>query len=108
MDPGAIFEMAISISSRGVITVMKILVDIPMNDYTNFLQRCDASRPEYEMLKNGIITQDREKRPAVEILCDVEDAKMILNLASEVYPYAVAHVRECISLARKPQSSAAQ
>jgi hypothetical protein len=87
---------------------MKILVDIPMDDYNNFLQRCDASRPEYETLKNGIITQDREKRPAVEILCDVEDAKMILDLASEIYPHAVAHVRECISLARKPHSAAAQ
>jgi hypothetical protein len=84
---------------------MKILVDIPMDDYNSFLQRCDASRPEYEMLKNGIITQDREKRPAVEILCDVKDATMILELASEIYPHAVAHVQESINLARKPQSA---
>ena len=87
---------------------MKILIDIPMDDYNNFLQRCDAARPEYEMLKNGIITQDREKRRAVEILCAVEDAKMILDLASEIYPHAVPHVQESISLARRPQSAAAQ
>jgi hypothetical protein len=87
---------------------MKILVDIPMDDYNNFLQRCDANRPEYEMLKNGIITQDREKRPAVEILCEVEDARMILELASEIYPHAVAHVEESINLARKPQSATEQ
>jgi hypothetical protein len=84
---------------------MKILVDIPMDDYNNFLQRCDASRPEYEMLKNGIITKDREKRPAVEILCELEDARMILELASEVYPHAMRHVEESISLARRPKSA---
>lgn len=86
---------------------MKILIDIPMDDYNNFLQRCDATRPEYEMLRNGMITRDREKRPAVEILCDLEDAKMILDLAGEVYPHAVPHVQESINLARKPQSAAA-
>jgi len=85
---------------------MKILIDFPMDDYNNFLQRCDATRPEYEMLKNGIITQDREKRPAVEILCAVEDAKMILDLASEIYPHAVSHVQESISLARRPSAAA--
>ena len=82
---------------------MKILVDIPMDEYNNFLQRCDATRPEYEMLKNGIITKDREKRPAVEILCEVEDAKLILDLASEVYPHVARHVEESISLARRPK-----
>jgi len=87
---------------------MNILVDIPMDDYNNFLERCDAGRPEYEMLKNGIITQDRDKRPAVEILCDVEDARMILDLASEIYPHAVAHVEESINLARKPESATEQ
>jgi len=87
---------------------MKILIDIPMEDYSKFLQRCDATRPEYEMLKTGIVTQDREKRRAVEILCDVEDAKMILDLASEIYPHAVPHVQESISLARRPQTAAAQ
>ena len=87
---------------------MKILVDIPMDDYNNFVQRCDATRPEYEMLKTGLITRDREKRPAVEILCEVEDAKMILDLASEIYPHAVPHVQESISLARRPHSDAAR
>jgi hypothetical protein len=28
---------------------------------------------------------------------------MILELASEIYPHAVAHVEESINLARKPQ-----
>ncbi len=40
-------------------------------------------------------------------LCELEDAKMILDLAGEIYPHAVPHVQESISLARKPQSAAA-
>lgn len=84
---------------------MKILVDIPMDDYNNLLQKCEATRPEYEMLKNGIITEDREKRRAVEILCDVDDAKMILDLASKVYPHAAPHVQESINLARGLRSA---
>jgi hypothetical protein len=87
---------------------MKILVDIPMDDYNMFLQKCEATRPEYELLKNGIITKDREKRDAVEILCDVEDAKMILDLASQICPHAAPHVQESISLARKPQLASPQ
>ena len=84
---------------------MKIIVGIPMDDYNNFVERCDAARPEYEMLKNGVITQDREKRRAVEILCDLEDAKMILDLASEICPHAAPHVEESISLARGLRSA---
>ena len=87
---------------------MKILDDIPMHDYNMFLQKCEATRPEYELLKNGIITKDREKRDAVEILCDVEDAKMILDLASQICPHAAAHVQESISVARKPQLASPQ
>src|SRR5688500_8231669 len=93
---------------QGVITAMRILIEIAMDDSKYVLERYNATRPEYEMLKNGVITQDREKRPAVEILCAVEDAKMILDLASEIYPHAVSHVQESISLARRPQSAAAQ
>jgi hypothetical protein len=83
---------------------MKILIHIPMDDYNNFVQRCDASRPEYETLKNGVINRDGNERVAVEILCAVEDAKMLLQLAAQIYPLAAPHVEESISLARQPQS----
>ena len=79
---------------------MKILMHIPMEDYENFVQRCDSSRPEYETLKNGVIKREGKKRVAVEILCTVEDAKMLLQLASQIYPLAAQHVIESISLAQ--------
>jgi hypothetical protein len=83
---------------------MKILINIPMDDYNNFLQHCDATRPEYELLKNGAITRDRQQRRGVEILCEVDDAKGILELANAIYPDVVPHVQESISLARRLQS----
>ena len=49
---------------------MKKFVDIPLDHYNGFVERCDASRPEYEILKNGVITRDRQERRAVEILCE--------------------------------------
>ena len=83
---------------------MKIFVDIPLDHYNGFVERCDASRPEYEILKNGVITRDRQERRAVEILCEVQDAKMILDLASHIYPHAAPHLEASISLARQPRS----
>ena len=83
---------------------MKILIHIPMEDYNKFVQRCDASRREYETLKNGVIKRDGKKRVSVEILCNVEDAKMLLQLATQICPLAAPYINESISLARQPQS----
>ena len=79
---------------------MKILIHIPIEDYENFVQRCDSSRPEYETLKNGVIKREDKKRVAVEILCTVEDAKTLLQLASQIYPLAAQHVMKSSSLAQ--------
>ena len=80
---------------------MKILVDIPIEAYNNFVQRCDASRPEYEILKNGMIIRARNEA-GVEILCAIEDAQSLLDLANDIYPQAAPHVERSISLARQP------
>jgi len=51
------------------------------------------------MLKNGIITKDRQQRPAVEILCDVKDAEMIVELAMTICPRVAAQLQERIAQA---------
>jgi hypothetical protein len=86
---------------------MKIFIDIPIDHYHNLLQRCGPAHPEYELLKNGVITRDREKCPAVEILCEPEDARRILDLANAIYPNIAPHLEESISLARQPQCTKA-
>jgi hypothetical protein len=37
--------------------VMEIMVNIPMVSYEDMLKRCDPSRPEYELLKNGLVME---------------------------------------------------
>jgi hypothetical protein len=81
---------------------MKFLVNIPMDEYNNLVQRCDPSRPEYEMLKNGLIIRDREQRTAVELLCELDEATLLLDLASQIYPKAAVHVQESIRRGRQP------
>jgi len=76
-----------------------------MDEYNNLVQRCDPSRPEYEMLKNGLIIRDREQRTAVELLCDIDEATLLLDLARQMYPDAAVHVQERISRARQPAAT---
>ena len=73
-----------------------------MDQYSGFLGKCDISSPEYEMLKNGLITRDGEQRAAVEILCELEDAKRLLDLASRIHPETAPRLEKCIKLARQP------
>jgi hypothetical protein len=60
---------------------------------------------EYLILKNGIVSHDQDEgadEPTVEILCEVERAKFLLDLATLVYPAAAPHIEKGISYAREP------
>jgi hypothetical protein len=83
---------------------MKILVSIPMEIYNGLLGRCSLLSREYLILKNGIIRRDRDKRsghPTVEILCEVQRAKFLLDFATLVYPAAAAHIEKSMTLSRE-------
>lgn len=52
---------------------------------------------EYEILKNGVITQYGEKSKSarsVVILCDPADAKLLLSFARRLYPVASRQIRQ--------------
>ena len=83
----------------------RIIVDIPMEHYNNLLQRCDAKRPEFETLKNGVINRVKEPQ-AVEILCPIEEARLLLEFATEIYPQAAVHVAHSIDAGRELSSHA--
>jgi hypothetical protein len=87
---------------QGVAATMKLLIDIPMDQYSGFLGKCDVLSPEYEMLKNGVITGDGEQHAAVEFLCRIDDAKRLLDLATRIYPETASRIEQCIKLARQP------
>ena len=79
---------------------MKILIVIPIDPYRVLLSRCEISRPEYRVLTNGIITERPDAQRVVQILCDLANAKSILDFANGVYPEAAAYIEESIELAR--------
>lgn len=83
-------------------TTMKVLVTFPQPIYEELLGRCSMLSREYLILKNGIVRRDHEEQAGevtVEILCEVERAKFLLNLATLVYPKAAPHIEKSIELA---------
>ena len=83
---------------------MKVLVKFPIDVYKGLLDRCSMLSREYLILKNGIVSHNPEEspdEPLVEILCEVERAKFLLDLATLVYPAAAHHIEKSISDARE-------
>jgi hypothetical protein len=81
---------------------MKVLVKFPIQIYKGLLGRCSMLSREYLILKNGIVRNDQKEspdEPMVEILCEVERAKFLLDLATLVYPAAAPHIEKSISYA---------
>jgi hypothetical protein len=55
---------------------MKVLVKIPMNHFDGLLKKCDLARPEYLILKNGMITRNNDELGIAEIFlptCECEE-----------------------------------
>lgn len=79
---------------------MKVLVRFPIDIYKGLLGRCSMLSREYLILKNGIVRHDQREshnQPMVEILCELERAKFLLDLATLIYPAAVHHLEKSIS-----------
>ena len=73
-------------------------------DYDLFVAGCDIASREYSILKNGIIASDqsdRRQRRVIEILCDKDEAVLLLGAATELYPALVPAITEAIRLARE-------
>jgi hypothetical protein len=80
---------------------LKILVIIPIDRYNSLLMACVPFRSTYLMLKNGLIIRDSEGRETVEILCGMDQAKELCELASQICPDAALDIEESIRLARE-------
>jgi hypothetical protein len=65
---------------------MEMMVVIPLEAYNAMLDKCDTSRAEYALLKNGVIVRNSEGKEQVEIICDANKAKQIVNFAATDCP----------------------
>ena len=75
---------------------MKTSVTIPLHFYVPLIKKWPPAAPEFNLLKNAII----HKRQ-VEILCDPEQAKRILELARQIHPEATSSIEDSIRLKRE-------
>jgi hypothetical protein len=74
---------------------MKVL--IPAEPYNDFLKKCDPSRAEHEILRNGFITK-HDGDEVVEIHCDLADAIKLLDLARQMKLRATIWIEKSIGL----------
>lgn len=72
---------------------MKTMVIIPMKSYKFWLTRCEPTLPEYLWLKNGIIARSGDDREEVQILCDHERVKAIIDFAARSCPEVVSYIK---------------
>jgi hypothetical protein len=71
--------------------------------YDQFFALCDPPSREYAILKNGVIVrrpkEDHFER-VMEIDCTVEEAKLLLDLATQCYPAVVPNIEKALAAPR--------
>ena len=80
---------------------MKMIIEISLDHYDRFLEKCDASSREYEILKNALIVSHRKDghyERIIEIACEVAEAQMLLDIARRLYPDAVSAIAKAIAI----------
>ena len=90
---------------------MTALIEMPLAVYQGLLGRCVLSSREYELLKNSVVSRSPiylRFRNVVESLCELDDAKLLLNRAKLFYPGAVSYIEEGIRMAGKWSSDVPQ
>jgi hypothetical protein len=68
----------------------EMIVVIPIDAFKAILTKCGVSRPEYALLKTGAIGQNspgnEQGKGQVEIICDSEGAKQIVDFVANDCP----------------------
>jgi DcmR-like sensory protein len=74
---------------------MKTAVTLRVETYNDLLGRCLLTSREYAILRNGIVSHGN-KRDAVRLLCEAEDAELVYSLAARFYPGAVSYISKSV------------
>jgi hypothetical protein len=77
---------------------MKPLIELPIEDYESLLKRASENSPLYFRLKNAVKTH----ADTIAILCDLDEAEMLLQVAKQFRPNAVPQIEKAIRLAQFP------
>lgn len=74
-------------------SVLLTMLVIPMPPYSTILQKCELKDPVYELLANGFIDHG-DNRDEVQILCDGDAAKTIVDFIADVAPQVLPAIRQ--------------
>ena len=77
---------------------MAVLVKMPLDTYLGFLGRFPLSSRGYAVLKNSIIERTlTDNYSIVEMFCEIDDLKLILERANRFYPLAAPYLEKALS-----------
>lgn len=77
---------------------MKPLIELSIEQYESLLKRASENSPLYFRLKNAVKTQAN----AIAVLCNPDEAEMLLQVAKHFRPDAVPLIEAAIRRARFP------
>jgi hypothetical protein len=87
-------------AERTKLGLLKTLIEISLDHYDRFMERCDPACRESEILKKGPIVRPpngNHYERIVEIHCEMPEAKILLDAAKRVYPGVVSAIGKAIS-----------
>jgi hypothetical protein len=76
---------------------MKPLIELSIEQYESLLKHASEDSPIYFRLKNAVKPQPN----TVAVLCDLDEAEMLLQVAKHFCPDAVPEIEKEIRLARQ-------
>ena len=77
---------------------VKALIELSLEHYESLLKRATEDSPLWVRLKNAVKTQAN----TIAVLCDLDEAEMLLQVAKHFCPDAVPQIEKAIRLARFP------
>ena len=82
---------------------MKILIEMPLEHYNPFVAKCGSGTQEYSTLINGMVVRDADtgEKQLIEILCEKDEAKRLLDVASRLYPKAMPAIEAGMDIAHE-------
>jgi hypothetical protein len=83
---------------------VKLLIEMDPEHYDEFLNWCSDIRPEYAILKNGVVvhrTIDNEDRRTIAILCDEIEAQKLLVTAEVLHLLAAQDIASALDPLRE-------
>jgi hypothetical protein len=87
------------------VRVVNVVIEMSLQQYDRFLDRCDPTTRVHALLKNGVIVRrpkgDHFER-IVEIHCNLDEAKLLRDSAKQIYPGVVPTIERAIAPSKSP------